>query len=830
MTASFTRRARVAVGLAFVSLATSVVGAVGPSGALHTTYSWPPSALPNATPPRTWYAPLVLMRHRPEAITATIPCALPPALPAARNPVTVLATARVPERSGGLAVLRDSQTLVVKVKRNVLTRVDLPSASAGSRCHYELHFGSGRWSITGGPNQIEEGENLETLPFVSGQFSELDLRRPSLLKIEITTAVHTSRTTQRQILAWALAALTAIGSLLLVTLERRPRPWMLIRRSGRAMRAHARAADAFVTVVLLAWWVLSPSAWDDGWVLARQSGFRHSRGFSNYYDALGTNLPNGYWLEWLQHWIAQSSSVLLVLRVPALLCLFMTWVLCRWTLHRTLGAIEAHGRGAVWAAATAFLAGALAWGMTLRPEPIIALLVTGVLACAVAFREHPSATPLAVSAILVPLAMTGHHAGIVAFAPLVAVSPQLWRWTRTHPGVAATIAAASAAIVFVLASLGADIGQRLADARATRAYGISTRDWWLNEFVRYDRLNSIPDGVPLRSMSVALIWLGILAFVTRRKWSATALDIPGRTLVAALALLVFDPTKLPEHFGALMGITAIATGSESACLSWDSMRARRLAPRPFVVIAAAFLVTGWALAGRSAWNSIDLRTLDWRPQFETHLALQVAVPLVLIAILFGAALRGIRTGGSDGFYAAPWRVASWTAPIIVVPVIAFTVIVLVTDTVRTNSWTLARQNVHAFSGDSGCGLADDVSVTPTAARGSVRLADLIEPEGSRTLVLPNTLPYFPCARLPRLEYGAVGIPDYIITPLIPTVYGQPVAVRYRASPFYGLLDLYDVERLEWAGLNPPREIGVFAVERRIPGAKEALPARTTSPS
>ena len=121
------------------------------------------------------------------------------------------------------------------------------------------------------------------------------------------------------------------------------------------------------------------------WVLARQSGFRYSRGFSNYYDALGTNLPNGYWLEWLQHWIVQSSSVLLVLRVPALLCLFMIWVLCRWTLHRTLRAIEADGRGAVWATATAFLAGALAWGMTLRPEPIIALLVTGVLACVVAF-------------------------------------------------------------------------------------------------------------------------------------------------------------------------------------------------------------------------------------------------------------------------------------------------------------------------------------------------------------------------------------------------------------------------------------------------------------
>ena len=124
-------------------------------------------------------------------------------------------------------------------------------------------------------------------------------------------------------------------------------------------------------------------------------------------------------------------------------------------------------------------------------------------------------------------------------------------------------------------------------------------------------------------MSVALIGLSILALVMRRGWSTSALDVPGRTLIAALALLVFVPTKLPEHFGALMGLTAIATGSEAACLSWNATRARRLAARPFVVIAAAFLAIGWALSGRGGWNPIDLRTLDWRPQFETHGSSQI---------------------------------------------------------------------------------------------------------------------------------------------------------------------------------------------------------------
>ena len=166
---STTQRTLLAGLLAGISLSAALVGALGPSGAVHSTYSWPPSAPPNATPPRTWYAPLVLMRHRPEAITATIPCALPPALPAARNPVTVLATARVPERSGGLTILRDGRTLVVKVKRRVLTQVDLLPASGGSSCNYELHLDSGRWLSPAGQTGLRRVETSR--PFRSSRAS-----------------------------------------------------------------------------------------------------------------------------------------------------------------------------------------------------------------------------------------------------------------------------------------------------------------------------------------------------------------------------------------------------------------------------------------------------------------------------------------------------------------------------------------------------------------------------------------------------------------------------------------------------------------------------------
>ena len=56
--------------------------------------------------------------------------------------------------------------------------------------------------------------------------------------------------------------------------------------------------------------------------------------------------------------------------------------------------------------------------MTIRPEPVTALLATAVAACAIGFVVRETVTPLAIAALLVPLALTAHHTGIVALAPV----------------------------------------------------------------------------------------------------------------------------------------------------------------------------------------------------------------------------------------------------------------------------------------------------------------------------------------------------------------------------------------------------------------------------
>ena len=449
-------RPRLALGLAVSALVAAMVGALGPTSTARTTYSWPPSELPAGTPSSLWYTPLLLMRHRPEAIRAEVPCALPDALPSAARPVTVLATTRFPARNDGLAVTHRADRLVLAVGDQILEHVPLSERTdVGDTCSYKIELGDGRWSIGRESGKVVRDGDLETLPFVTGLFSALDLRSGTPPSIEVTTAVHDARPTSRQKAAWIFAVLALAVALLLVGITSRPRrPRVVVASAARAAAAQVHAADGVVAAVLLAWWVLSPSYWDDGWIAARLSSYADSGGFSTYYDVLGASNPLGYWLDWTQHWLLQVSDTLLVLRVPALACLAVTWLLCRWLLVRGLPWSTGAGGVTLWALASAFLLGALAWGMTVRPEPVLALLVTGVAVCTVRFLARESAAPLAAVAVLIPLAVSAHPAGVVSLAPLLVAAPRLFRWVRPRLVLASTIVVAGVALFAVLSFVG----------------------------------------------------------------------------------------------------------------------------------------------------------------------------------------------------------------------------------------------------------------------------------------------------------------------------------------------------------------------------------------
>jgi len=743
------KRVRLAQALALIALVAALVGALGPAERVRTTYSWPPKDLPAGAPSNAWYTPLLLVRHRPEAISARIPCTLAPALPNAGSPVTVLATARHPERSEGLAVTKLGDRLVLAIGGTTLDQARLrPGHANVGECAYDLRLGAGAWSIEGGPNQVARGGRLETLPKVSGLFSGLDLRSGTAPAIEVTTTVHATRTTLRQTVAWTLAVLGAIIALLLVSVERTPRPWSVTRRATRAAVSHAHPVDAVVAAALVGWWFLSPAFFDDGWIQAREQMFSSSRGFSIYYHALATNLPLDYWVEWMHHWVAQASNALLILRIPTLACLASVWVFCRWIFVRVQDSPSSESPLALWALACAFLLGAMAWGMTLRPEPVTGLLVVGVMACMVRFRERETAASVAAGAGLVTLALTAHPAGVVSLAAVAVAAPVLVRWAWSHLAGATAIVASACALLTTLLFVGSDLGQRVLDAQTIATYPAVTAEW-RDETARYVLLAYEPYGTPLRRASVVLILLAVLAFVLRRRrngWSL--LDFPAAVLAVGLLLLIATPSKWPWHFGTLIGIGAVTVAAETEHLRRAASLSRNWRAWPLLAVGAATIVGAWSWRTRAHWNPADLRTLDWTPAFETNFSLsQLAgfVPVILLAVaLLVALIRGRRSH----LHAVPWRVASWTAPVLAVPTIVFTAATLVADTAKTSSWTLARQNIETIVGDPGCGLADDMLVS--VAESARPLSTSAIGRAERT---PAWVPPAPVASLQRFALG-----------------------------------------------------------------------------
>jgi hypothetical protein len=740
------RRLQLAQVLALVALVAALVGALGPADDLRTTYSWPPAALPEGTPASAWYTPLLLIRHRPEAIAATLPCSLPPALPNAARPTTVLATARHPESRGGLAITQAEDRLLVTIGRDLLTTADLSATpAADGACAFSLRLAGRRWTLDR-PGLPASGGELERMPVVSALFSALDLRQDTPPSIRVTTVPHATRPLLRQRIGWTLAVVCALTALALVAIARRPRPGLALRGAAHAVRAHVQPADAVVALVLIGWWVLSPVALDDGWVIARERMYESSGGFNYYYTDFGANLPNDFWLEWAQHWLAESS--LLAVRVPALLCLAAVWVLCRWILTRVLTSSVGGSRVALWALASSFLIGALAWGMTVRPEPVTALFVTAVLACTVRFLERPSAAPLAVVAAVIPFALSGHHAAVVAFAPLLVAAPALLRWARGNVSEAAAIIASSLALLAVLLFVGADLDQRRAEAVRSSPAG-ETGHPWADEISRYALLSDMP---PLRRASVALMALALLAFVVRRRVEGRRLlDLPAMSLAVGLVLLIATPSKLPWHFGALLGIAAIAAAAETARLREEARRSRGWHVKPVVAVGAALLAIAWSWSAGRSWGVAELRTLDWTLAFEKSYSLATLAAALPVVLLGGLGLVALARGRKDRLPQLPYAVAALTAALLALPLIAFTGGILAVDAAKS-SWTIARQNLGTVAGGEGCGLADDLVV---ALPSSARPLEAETPGGSAPTAVPAWVPPAPVEGLPRFALGPV---------------------------------------------------------------------------
>jgi Mycobacterial cell wall arabinan synthesis protein len=637
-----------------------------------------------------------------------------------------------------------SRHLDVSVGGGVVTGLELPANTAtASNCAYDIVLSGGKWSTRGGPG-VKEQAGTTAMPIVDGLFSGLRLTPEGSPRVEITTTRFGSKTTLLQAVLRILGTLAAVVALILVAMTRPPRDWWRVSAGAvRAAAARASLADLTIGVLLVGWWLVGPAFFDDGWIVAQHQNFTTTGNFSSYYDSFGVTSSIQYWLEWVEHWLFRVTNSLLILRIPALLCLAATWVLCRWILAR-MSSAAARSRAAIWALAAAFAVGALAWGMTLRPEPVIALLATGVVACSIRLIERGTAAPLALAAVLIALAVAAHPAGLVLLAPLLVTLPALARWARTAKVALATIVIAGAALLGVLALLGSNLENLRSNTSSLRAYGAQSAGW-RDELTRYELLGRPLYGAPLRREWVVLAFLTVVASLLRRRGgrARALLDLPAAALGLSAVILIVTPSKVPWHFGALIGVAAVAVGAEVARLVEDARATPGWHVRPFIVIGAAMVAAAWSWFPRNAWSDLDLRTLSWTLGVEqrvTFAKLAGLLPLLLLGALV-ALRRGRRVDD------AAWRTAMWVVPVIAAPLILFTVGILVADAQKTSGWTLTRQNLDTLRDDLRCGLADDALVP---APPSMRALPSV---GRAPAIATRDLPAAP-VDVPRFVVGA----------------------------------------------------------------------------
>ena len=298
-------------------------------------------------------------------------------------------------------------------------------------------------------------------------------------------------------------------------------------------------------------------------------------------------------------------------RVPTLIVLVVSWLLCRVAFGLAAPGASTTGR---WVLAASFLVGATAWGMTLRLEPVVSMLTVASLAAVVSARRGAGFVMIAIASGLAVLGVTSHPAGLVALAPLVGAAPWIFgrirRDGRRSLAIVGTIGVASAACVLALLTLDADLPIRLHDATLVHEGELHSASW-RNEYLRYARFDTYGGSTMVRHLSLGVFALALLAWTLRSRATSTVSNLPVASLASGLLLLAFVPSKWPWHFGALAGIGALALATEVERLLGERATGTRAFARAAVLLGLGLSISLWAFLERSGWGAFDLQFTTW---------------------------------------------------------------------------------------------------------------------------------------------------------------------------------------------------------------------------
>ncbi|WP_435531062.1 arabinosyltransferase domain-containing protein [Rhodococcus spelaei] len=479
--------------------------------------------------------------------------------------------------------------------------------------------------------------------------------------------------------------------------------------------------DAVVVGTLALWHFIGASTSDDGYQFTMARSSLESGYMANYFRWFGVpEAPFGTPYYDLLAWMTKVSVASPWIRLPALIAGIVCWLVISREVAPRLGVAVRRNRVALWTGGLVFLAFWLPYNNGLRPEPIVA---AGVLLtwCSV---ERAIATrrllPAAVAILVAALTVTVGPSGIICFGALVAGARPVLQIVAARAktvGYLAVLGPIAAAGLVVLVAAFAD--QTLAAVlEMQRVHTIPPTNAWFEEYKRYEWLFNInADGSLARRFGVFVMVLSIvssLLVMLRRggRIPGTAAG-PSRRIIgitaAAMALMMFTPTKWTHHFGVFAGLTgslAVLTAVAVGPLVLRSRRNRAL------FAAAMLFVLALAFTSSNSWWYISAWGIPWwdKPvMIAGHGAGTVLLGLTVVMLLV-AAWCFFREPHEDKS-TRPGRL--WSIPPLTVVAGAMVVFFVLSMTkgavAQYPSFSLAKSNFGALAGHS-CGLAEDVLV------------------------------------------------------------------------------------------------------------------------
>ncbi len=534
--------------LAVVAATAAVVAAIGPAHHDRTTL--------DVRAAGGSFVPFVVATHRPQSIRVDLPCDIAARAPAPVEVVGSTRDASVPER---LSVRAGGGSFVAFAGDAVVLTAVAPTG--GADCVVSLtvdarDLGSATWTWWRANEVL--GAVDAAPPVVSGVAGAGPQETPDAgdVHVAMTTFVASSHPSARQWAALVVALVAAIAAGALLAHRERPAP-------RRRAAARARVVDAVVVGFTLVWWLAGPSFYDDGWLMATVRARADHGWSSNYFDTFGAQMPLGFGHHVLLWPFAALGAPFLWWRLVPVLATLATW----WLVRRLHARIEG-ARADLVALAAAHLVFVCAWTMTLRPEPVVALLSAIVLTAAVQHRETGRATALVVAGCAAGAAVTLHPSGIVAAAPLVLVAAPVWRALARGGAARAGVLTASllaATCTSLLLFADSDLTRWRADRATFAGDGFHSKGFF-DELDRYRDLlanGTMPQLASVLVTAVATIAL-LVALVQRRGATTAGARLAATVMATGVVLLALTPSKWTYHFGSLAAFASLAIAAQAA--------------------------------------------------------------------------------------------------------------------------------------------------------------------------------------------------------------------------------------------------------------------------